>query len=233
MWQSVEHFQAPPDEVGTEGKPECHFDKLNDQFASAHRCTVAEQQREQGRSFGPTSNQLALTENYFTEDLSSDGSAGEAPPPPLSQMLTGVVLDLVVARVVDLPSELPCGIPDDSCDRSFEESEGLCCIAAGLALFSGLVLVSRRIKAVKLGRLDVPFAEQVLCAGDLAASDQPEDHPLVQASGPCGGCKGIAHVLRLDVPRCSQYCAAMVENRLIELRSARPACDRYHRSMRS
>ena len=87
-------------------------------------------------------------------------------------MLISPVLDLVVAHAVDLRSELPSGIPDDNCDRSFEESEGLpCCIAAGIALFrGGLVLVSRRIKAVKLGPLDVPFTEHVLCAGDLAAS---------------------------------------------------------------
>jgi hypothetical protein len=49
---------------------------------------------------------------------------------------------------------------------------------------------------MQLGRLDVPIAEQVLCARDLAAPDQPEDHPLVQASSLCGGCEGVGHLLR-------------------------------------
>jgi hypothetical protein len=50
--QSVQHFQAPPYEVCAERKSERHFEKLNYQFASAHRCTVAEQQGAQALSFG-------------------------------------------------------------------------------------------------------------------------------------------------------------------------------------
>ena len=36
--QSVQHFQAPPQEISTERKSDHYFDKLNDQFSSAHRC---------------------------------------------------------------------------------------------------------------------------------------------------------------------------------------------------
>ena len=39
--QPVEHFQAPPYEVGAERKPERQFEKLNNQLASAHRSTPA------------------------------------------------------------------------------------------------------------------------------------------------------------------------------------------------
>ena len=35
--QSLQHFQAPPDEIRANRKAERHFDKLNDKFCSAHR----------------------------------------------------------------------------------------------------------------------------------------------------------------------------------------------------
>ncbi len=60
-------------------------------------------------------------------------------------MSLGGVPDLVVTCVVDLLPELLSGIPDDGCDRSFEVREGLLRrIVAGLALLSGMALVSRR-----------------------------------------------------------------------------------------
>ena len=35
--QSLQHFQAPPDEIRANRKAERHFDKLDDKFYSAHR----------------------------------------------------------------------------------------------------------------------------------------------------------------------------------------------------
>ncbi len=35
--QSLQHFQAPPDEIRANRKAERHSDKLNDKFCSAHR----------------------------------------------------------------------------------------------------------------------------------------------------------------------------------------------------
>ena len=40
--QSLQHFQAPPDEIRANRKAERHFDKLNDKFCSAHRGTPSD-----------------------------------------------------------------------------------------------------------------------------------------------------------------------------------------------
>jgi hypothetical protein len=70
---------------------------------------------------------------------------------------------------------------------------------------------NRRVDAVELDRLDLPFTTLVLPGRNLAQFDSPQDRGLVQAGCRCGRCEGIGHVLPIvALTGVRNACARMV-----------------------
>src|SRR6266851_2633993 len=94
---------------------------------------------------------------------------------------------------------------------------------------AGATLGDRRIKKVKRGGLDLPFAELVLGAGDFSFLDRPQNCRLVEAGGRGSRREAIGHThthtivtVEQGIRRCAAIVAGMCKP--AEIVSAVPVC---------
>jgi hypothetical protein len=93
---------------------------------------------------------------------------------------------LAATNLIELPSKTGPSLPEQGFDlrsQSFHIGPG------GLEDLIAVGAVS--VEEMKIGRLDVPFAELVLRADDLTVLDRFEDRRLAQTGGGCSSCEGV------------------------------------------
>jgi hypothetical protein len=93
---------------------------------------------------------------------------------------------LAATNLIELPSKTIPGLPEQGFDLRSESLH----VGPG-RLKDRIAVGAVSVEEMKIGRLDVPFAELVLRADDLTVLDRFEDRRLAQAGGGCSSCEGV------------------------------------------